>query len=1579
GVAPASLPVGIDIGEPNAGPLTRIVIGQDLSCAVNHRDDGAVGEFYGDRACGTFLALNGVLYGPPNIPAGGAASPLTPWTVVSQTSTGDGSPGNPKKVTTEVTAGATGVQVMEQDTYTFGQEFYSTLVRVENRGTSFADFRLYRAADCYLGNDDFVFGNSDQNGIGQTVQCVAAKELPDGTKAPGDRRIEWFPLTRFSRYYEAFYSDVWANIGRQQDFPNTVLPSSTYVDNGAGLSWQGGLARGNSAEFAHLLTISPDFAAQRVCEPEDLAFTKTAGRVTIHYDPRYLWPEKDQQYLTKAGWIAQDIADRADGTLTKYANLGFRIPAVVNGNVRCDPQLFGIHRDANVDWPGVFNLRADWLREKLTEFVDQKARGQSATIAHTDVSDLLDHELLHVVQVEQEQLPATLIDVVLTGDTAVTEGTAVFGQDLISDADDDDVLAIPENDKHYRSRSFLGLVRDFVREQKPVDYFWPSDAREPYTVGGFYEYLSEQRAGPTNELEQNGAQFIRDLISEGTHLGAVAQATGATSEEAVLDALRDYYVMLYVHKRANSSVLPFRFRILDEITAFGQPAGTGSGVPSWEVITPFGETLTTGVPLVLSEANFPGGLRSTDGGMYEIGLPAGSTEVRITVQDHPDVLAGRQRLERLRLGYVPLNGADQATIDPGMFKLGPPIRKTEFSDVPVVGMAKLGIAVINGRQQGDYKITVETRAGAAGITMDPVSAVAQDEVGAGVQAFVHPTVGGVPSRGLPTRSYTAKIDGATVTVASTFDLSGTQMLLVKPNGPLALGAHTLEVGYGTASASRTFQVEGAGGGQSVEAATDGAGPAAIAAPESSTTGDLFTVLNVGGADKAGHPIDISFVLADQAEGLAGASVVATLTDPVGAARQVPLSDQGSALDGGASDGFYGTQAYGTDPAGTWTVSVNATGTSRSGQPFNVTETTTIALAAKVDADGDGVADGIEPDFGLSPTNPADGAFDDDADGASIAQELAAGSNPYDPDTDFGGESDGSEIASGRLPLLAADDRPVATPRLAVEPLDGRTLRVTVFTADTGAPVHLYRIAPDGAIADLGVRPGTVESFLDGPLTAGLYTYRAVAEMSTGARSAPLDFGPVEARDDATAPTARILLNDNRPATNSTHLSILFVDVSESLADMRLASSEAGLATAAWQPYAPLTSFDVAAGDGAKSVYAQVRDATGLVSQPISSAIVLDTVAPSSTAGAIPATTTAASVDVPFTATDARSSIDIVELWSRFRATPTGTWSSWTQVAFSAVSPIAYTFPSDGFYEFATVAVDSAGNQEAAPTVADTSTTVDRVAPTSAAGALPATVSSATLAIPYTASDGVSGVASVELWSRYRATSTGTWGPWTLGPSGTSSPITYTFSSGNGFYEFYTIAIDGAGNRELAPSSADAATQRIALTGAGKAWGSNSQGQLGNGTTNGSASPVDVSNLTGITSLGAGAEHSLAVKSDGTAWAWGQNANGELGDGTTNDRLTPVQVSGLSGASAAAGGTAHSLVLKSDGTVRAFGLNQNGQLGDGTTTQRTTPVQVSGLSGVVAIAAGSDHSLALKSDGTVWAWGKNTNGQLGDGS
>lgn len=167
-----------------------------------------------------------------------------------------------------------------------------------------------------------------------------------------------------------------------------------------------------------------------------------------------------------------------------------------------------------------------------------------------------------------------------------------------------------------------------------------------------------------------------------------------------------------------------------------------------------------------------------------------------------------------------------------------------------------------------------------------------------------------------------------------------------------------------------------------------------------------------------------------------------------------------------------------------------------------------------------------------------------------------------------------------------------------------------------------------------------------------------------------------------------------------------------------------------------------------------------------------------------------------------------------------------------------------------------------------------------------------------------------------------------------------------------------------------------------AWGSNYQGELGDGTTVGTrSSPVPVSNLTGVIALASGFQHSLALKSDGTVWAWGTEGNGQLGDGQMSGTIrTPGQVSVLTGVMGIASGYWHSFALKSDGTVWAWGLGDVGQLGDGTTTTtRATPAQVSALTGVVALEGGDFHSLAIKSDGTVWAWGSNFYGQLGDGT
>ncbi len=162
------------------------------------------------------------------------------------------------------------------------------------------------------------------------------------------------------------------------------------------------------------------------------------------------------------------------------------------------------------------------------------------------------------------------------------------------------------------------------------------------------------------------------------------------------------------------------------------------------------------------------------------------------------------------------------------------------------------------------------------------------------------------------------------------------------------------------------------------------------------------------------------------------------------------------------------------------------------------------------------------------------------------------------------------------------------------------------------------------------------------------------------------------------------------------------------------------------------------------------------------------------------------------------------------------------------------------------------------------------------------------------------------------------------------------------------------------------------------WGQNSSGQLGDGTTENSPAPILADGLTGVLSVAAGTNHSLALLSNGTVMAWGADAAGQLGDGNNTSSSVPVPVSGLSGVTAIAAGGEFSLALLSDGHVMAWGQGEEGKLGDGSINNSNVPVEVTGLSEVTAISAGGKHALALQSDGRVKAWGSNKKGQLGNG-
>jgi len=187
--------------------------------------------------------------------------------------------------------------------------------------------------------------------------------------------------------------------------------------------------------------------------------------------------------------------------------------------------------------------------------------------------------------------------------------------------------------------------------------------------------------------------------------------------------------------------------------------------------------------------------------------------------------------------------------------------------------------------------------------------------------------------------------------------------------------------------------------------------------------------------------------------------------------------------------------------------------------------------------------------------------------------------------------------------------------------------------------------------------------------------------------------------------------------------------------------------------------------------------------------------------------------------------------------------------------------------------------------------------------------------------------------------------------------------------------------DVAPAIAAGGDHTLGLKTNSTVWacGLNEYGQLGNGTTNDSVAPIQVSAISGILAIAAGQEHSVGLKTNGLVWAWGFNNHGQLGNGTTNNTDVPVQVSAITDVRAIAAGQYHTVALKTNGTVWSWGWDNYKQLGTGCTGNFTNvPIQVNGIANITIIAAGGNHTVALKLDGTAWVWGDNSQGELGIG-
>ncbi len=395
----------------------------------------------------------------------------------------------------------------------------------------------------------------------------------------------------------------------------------------------------------------------------------------------------------------------------------------------------------------------------------------------------------------------------------------------------------------------------------------------------------------------------------------------------------------------------------------------------------------------------------------------------------------------------------------------------------------------------------------------------------------------------------------------------------------------------------------------------------------------------------GLPVKVLANVTDVFGGVADLTTEALVVNPDGSTNRITLFDDGAHDDELAGDGVYANRYTKTPfssrggvpdfpdgpPTGDWgsySVVVTTSGTSNFDENFSryelrgfhVHEFDPGVNGCDPDTDGDTLPDRWEDLYGLDKNDPSDAGLDPDNDGLTSKEELQVGTHPNDPDTDDGGESDGSEVSFGRDPLYDRDDllppiidygistqvyhQPVTLPSpralLLRFPVHPNYARMHVYRKDPGASLFTLVHTEDLTVVKKGY-------YYDENLPPNqVYEYYLVAEGLSGARSAPTETFEGTPLDDPIPPQVETRINNGYPVTPSRNVAVR-VNASADAVLMRI-SEDVTFSGAPWIPVSTLHPFVLAPGGPAPypaTVFVQLRDGDGLLSYIDSDSIIVD--------------------------------------------------------------------------------------------------------------------------------------------------------------------------------------------------------------------------------------------------------------------------------------------------------------------------------------------------------------------------------------